>query len=284
MVLGMAPLAACQTWQQRPLEYLPDRVEDYQRSDFVENQVLVIQTCLRNRRIDVKTLKVQLPNDRAPQTLCQERQSRGLPCPANWERDDPVDSLPRNSTLVVPVWVSSGEPQDIVGNWIPTFDVKRGKVNSTGSALSYLKTKTTTYQPVFEHVVNDPQRLFAWEVSLDVVRNAAAKRASFWFQPPKDIRLNEFTDWRLADVEEPDHRGASYGIAMANGAHFPHGAVGPDSPFVRYGLFTYRKYKDGNRLYQLSAKHAHYEAMKVFDRGNGKFQVLNFGASEVPPC
>lgn len=284
VIMCMTQLAACQTSQQRPLEYLPAGENDYRRAESVENHVLVIQTCLRSKRIDVKTLDVQLPNDQIPLTVCQDRQSRGLPCPANWEKSDPAGSLLPNSTLAVPVWVSSGSPQDIVGKWISTGNVIHGKVNSAGSAGSYLKTKTTENQPVFEYDMEDPKSLFAWSVSLNVVRNGAAKHATFWFRPPKDVHLNEFTKWRSADVEEPEGMSMSYSVAMANNANFPQEAVGSDSPFVRFGLFTRRNYKDGNRLYQHSSRHAYLNAVKVFDRSGDKVQVLYFGKNEVPPC
>lgn len=274
-------LTACQT----PQQYLASMTESYKRAEFVEERVLVIQTCLKDKKIEIQTLDMKLPSNETPLTVCQERQLRGLPCPRDWETNDPSDFPTAVFMHKFPVWVASGRQQDIDKRWILAGNVNRNPyTNSAGGSIDYLKTKSTENQPVFESYEHDVKSLFARSVTLNVFRDNVAKNVTFWFQPPKNIAINKFTAWHSADVEELDIRKTSYGISMARNAKFPQGEVGSGSPYVRFGLFTYRNYEDSKRWYKHVYKYAQIKATKTYDSEINKVQVLYFGEDEVPPC
>lgn len=281
LTICIISLTACQT----PQKYLASTTENYKSADFVEDHVLVIQTCLKDKKINIQTLDMKLPTNETPLTVCQERQLRGLPCPRDWEANDPSDFPTAVFLHKFPVWVASGSQQDIDKFWIPTGDVNRSPyVNSAGAGHDYLKTKSTENQPIFESYKHDVKSLFARSVTLNVFRENVTKNITFWFQPPKNITINKFTAWHSADFEELDFRKTSYGISMALNGKFPQGEVGSDSPYVRFGLFTYRNYEDSKRWYKHVSKYTQIKATKIYDSEINKVQALYFGDDEVPPC
>lgn len=285
----IALLFGCRTPPQaNPLAYIPADVVDYKQSDFVENQVLVVQTCLPDKRIPTGRFDVRMPDAPAPLTVCQRRQSLGQPCPSGWQSSEPLDTGGLvGASISVRVWTSSDDAQNILRRWIPTGDVRRSQyVNSAGGSHSYLRDTTTIGQPVFDYSYTSNARdLFAWSVTREVDRNGKLRSATFWFKPPAGLRLNEFSPWRTADVEEPGEKtGWSYAGAMANNADFPASTPGPGSPSVRFGLFTYRRHEDGNRRYDYVSKHSYLRAKDLSQKEVDTFQILRTDATTIPAC
>lgn len=280
-------LIGCQTPRQpNPLAYIPQDVSDFKQSEFVDNRVLVIQTCLADRRIRTQTLDVSTHVESLPLTVCQRRQNLGQPCPSGWQSNEPKDTS-LDATQSIRVWSATGDALDIAKRWIPTGHVFRSpNVNSAGGSHSYLRDTTVVGQPVFESEISSSAReLFAWEIRREVMRNGTLRFASFWFIPPAGLQLNEFSPWRTADVEEPEKStGWSFSVAMANNADFPKSAAGPDSPRVRFGLFTYRRYNDADRLYLHLFKNSYNQAKAMTSKSADGFQILRNNVFQIPAC
>ena len=283
-------LSACQTRQPfSPFAHLPDDVKDFKQAQFIENRVLVVQTCLPDKKIDVRTLAVEMPDEPMPLTVCKRRAALGQPCPDGWSKSEPEDAGTKfNAVRSVRVWRASGASSDIVRRFLAVGDVKRDPiVNSAGSSHTLLVGTTTAAQPVFEYSFeSEAKTVFAWRVTSESLRNGLLQPVNYWFQPPANLRLNEYSDWRPADTEEPSSgAGRSYSVAMANNAAFPKGGAGPGSPYVRFGLMTYRQYQDAQRLWRYEFRHAYLEAAKhlVGDQRE-RVQVLRSDGTPIPPC
>lgn len=287
--LAIALLFGCRTPPQpNPLAYLRLDVRDYKQSDFVENQVLVVQTCLPDRRIQTRSLDVRMPNTPAPMTVCQRRQSLGQPCPNGWQSSEPPDADAQvGPSTTVKIWTATGGALDIFNRGIPTGHVMRSLyVNSAGGSLSYLRDTTTIGQPIFDYsFISEARDLFAWSVTREVDRNGKLRFATFWFKPPAGLRINEFSPWRAADVEEPEKStGWSYAGAMANNTDFPASTPGPGSPSVRFGLFTYRRHEDSERLYNHIFKNSYQSVQGFSQKEASSFQILRTNAASIPAC
>lgn len=283
-------LAGCQaTSRDASLSQLPEYVEDFRNPQFVNNPVVIVQTCLRESKINARMQDIAIPSQPMPLTVCKRRESMGQPCPTAWQTSEPADADTSFSPVrKVRVWDASGTAVNLVRSFIAIRDVRRGNLaNSSGSGHSYLKDTTTEAQPVFEHAYegHSAATLFAWAVLLESVRNDAQQPVYFWFKPSSGLRLNEFTEWRAADAEEIAGTGRLYGAAMANNADFPRNSVGPGSPYVRFGLQSYRQYHDDQRLYRHESGPAQLEIAKrlTTDQREG-IQILRSGGKPIPRC
>lgn len=278
-------LIGCQSLpkvQPNPLAHLPENVKDAELAEFVENHILVVQTCLPDKKINLGTQDVEIDN-LLPLTVCQSRQSLGRSCPKNWLSSEPSDTkLPFEDVRKVRIWSASDDPQNIEERWIPSGTVIRSPiVNSAGSFVSYLRDTTALNQPVFEYTVDEPRYLFAWSVS--VQRDYGKKKTTFWYQPPQNLQLNKFSPWSRADSEESPQNLQS--VKMANNSDFLKNQLKADSPLVRFGLFTTRQYSDSLRLYNHVYKQAQPQVkVKGGYKSNEVFQVLRMGSSEIPAC
>lgn len=281
-------LIACQTPRQAlPLAYLPTYIDDFKNPKFVENRTLVVQACLADKKIEFREQAIAMPAGPMPLTLCKYRESIGQPCPDGWTATEPSDaSTPFAAARTVRVWEATGSALDLSTSFVAVRDVHRGAVNSAGSSHAYLRDITTKGQPVFEYAYEShPESLFAWSIPLRINRDGMLQPISFWFKPPGDLRLNEFSQWQLADVEEKLGSNRSAAIAMANNADFPKGTIGPGSPLVRFGLFTKREYYDSQRLYRYEFRPAQLEVAKNLS-GNQRetVQILRTTKKSIPSC
>lgn len=281
-------LPACQTPRQAlPLAYLPTYIDDFKNPMFVENRTLVVQTCLAEKKIGFREQAIAMPAGPMPPTLCKYRESVGQPCPDRWAASEPSDALsPYSAVRTVRVWEPTGANTDLPTRFIPVRHVHRGVVNSAGSSHAYLTDLTTSNQPIFEYVYeSNPESLFAWSTVATVNRDGVRQPIYFWFTPPKGLRLNEFSNWQVADAEEKVGTNRSAAIAMANNADFPKSTTGPGSPLVRFGLFTKREYYDSQRLYRYEFRPAQLEVAKnLADNQRETVQILRTTKKAIPSC
>lgn len=288
LVVPIFFLVGCQTSpkiQPNPLAHLPENLKDFKLADFVENRILVVQTCFRDKKINVRTQEVQMPEEALPLTVCQRRQTLGQPCPKNWQSSEPLDAAMSFMPIkTVRIWSATGAQNDLAVRWISTGSVMRFPfTNSAGGGGSSLRDVTTEKQPVFEDTVSDPKYLFAWDVETRFIRETEKRNLKFWFLPPTFLRLNEFTQWKSAD--SGDDKDRDQGYRMANNGDFPKIDVTEGSPFVRFGLFTYRQYNDSVRIYDYVYKRAQpIIKLKEGYKDNNEFQILRTGSAEIPAC